>query len=90
VEGGSADGLAKTVKEASRSMSSLMRCVLVTTRQHDADLSSQLGDDGLPNLEVIHSGQEELAQWFSFNRAASSIQVSQESRSTASAEVAAS
>jgi uncharacterized protein (DUF58 family) len=89
VEGGSADGLARTVEEASRSMSSLMRCVLVTTRRHDDDLTSQLGDDGLPNLEIIHASEEELAQWFSLDRSNLPVQLDQEYASTASEKVAA-
>jgi uncharacterized protein (DUF58 family) len=88
VEGGSADGLAKTVEEVSRSMNSLMRCVLVTTRQHDAEITSQLGENSLPNLEVIHASQAELAQWFSLNHSTIPDQLDQESASTASSEVA--
>jgi len=71
VEGGPADGLAQAVTEASQSMNSLVRCVLVTTRPHDADLSSQLGSDGLPNLEVIRANSEELAQWFTLENSGS-------------------
>ena len=66
-----------------------MRCVLVTTRRHDDDLTSQLGDDGLPNLEIIHASEEELAQWFSLDRSNLPVQLDQEYASTASEKVAA-
>ena len=64
VEGGPADGLPKAITDASLSMNSLMRCVLVTTRQDQMDLARQLPEDGLPNLEIIHANHDELAQWF--------------------------
>ena len=38
VEGGPADELAKAITDASLSMNSLMRCVLVTTREEQSDL----------------------------------------------------
>lgn len=64
VEGGPADELAKAITDASLSMNSLMRCVLVTTRQEQSDLASHIPEDGLPNLEIIHANHDELAEWF--------------------------
>lgn len=68
VEGGPADGLAAAVTEVSQSMTSLMRCVLVTTRQDDGDITRHLPDEGLPNLEVIHAEHDQLTQWFTLHR----------------------
>lgn len=79
VEGGPADGLAQAVTEASQSMNSLVRCVLVTTRPREADLSSQLGSDGLPNLEVIRANADELAQWFTLENSGSTAPLNHQS-----------
>lgn len=73
VEGGSADGLAKAITDASLSMNSLMRCVLVTTRQEQIDLASHIPEDGLPNLEIIHADHDELAEWFTPGGAAPNV-----------------
>jgi len=89
VEGGPADGLAQAVAEASQSMNSLVRCVLVTTRQDDSDLTKQLGNDGLPNLEIIRANQEELAQWFTLASSVPPSQVGDKTTSSANTEVAA-
>jgi uncharacterized protein (DUF58 family) len=67
VEGGPADGLAEAVTEVSQSMTSLMRCVLVTTRQDDGDITRQLPDESLPDLKVIHAEYDQLAQWFTLD-----------------------
>jgi hypothetical protein len=70
-------------------MNSLVRCVMVTTRQLDADLTSQLGRDGLPNLEIIRANYEELAQWFSLENSVSTLQPNDEPTSSVNAEAAA-
>ena len=88
VEGGPADGLAQAVTEASQSMSSLVRCVLITTRPREADLSSQLGGGGLPNLEVIRANSEELAQWFTLKNSGSTAPLNDQPAPSVNAEVA--
>lgn len=67
VEGGPADGLASAVAQASQSMNSLMRCVLVTTRTDDEHLTRELPVESLPNLEVIYASPEQLQQWFTLD-----------------------
>lgn len=67
VEGGSADGLAEAVTQASQSMTSLMRCVLVTTRVGEADITRHLPIETLPQLEIIHAEFEQLLPWFNLN-----------------------
>ena len=88
VEGGPADGLAEAVTEVSQSMTSLMRCVLVTTRQDDGDITRQLPDESLPNLEVIHAEYDQLAQWFTLDMSnpRSQSELPQAATSTAPAE----
>jgi hypothetical protein len=49
-------------------MSSLVRCVLITTRRDGGELAQQLPCDNLPHLEIIHSEYEHLAQWFTLDR----------------------
>jgi len=73
VEGGSAKGLTKAITDASLSMNSLMRCVLITSRQKQVDLDSHLPTGGLPNLEIIHANQDDLAEWFTPGGAVPSV-----------------
>lgn len=88
VEGGSAGGLSEAVQQASRSMSSLMRCVLVTTRPRNGDLTRHIGNDNLPNLEVIHASHEELGQWYSLDTNGLNLQFDQEAHSETITEAA--
>ena len=73
VEGGSAEGLAKAITDSSLSMNSLMRSVLITSRQKQIDLDSHLPTGGLPNLEIIHANQDDLAEWFTPGGAVPSV-----------------
>ena len=54
-------------------MNSLMRCVLITSRQKQVDLDSHLPTGGLPNLEIIHANQDDLAEWFTPGGAVPSV-----------------
>lgn len=89
VEGGPANGLTKAVAEASESMTSLMRCVLVTTRRPDADVARLVPDETVPHLEIIHADFDQLTPWFTLDTTASSLQpeLPQKESSDAAAEV---
>lgn len=87
VEGGPADGLVKAIADASLSMTSRMRCVLVTSRQERLDLADQLPETGHPNLEIIHANHDELAEWFTPGGIASSVTRHETPQSEANGEV---
>ena len=65
-----------------------MRCVLVTTRPRNEDLTRYLGNENLPNLEIIHASQEELGQWYSLDTNGLNLQLDLKSSSDTIAEAA--
>lgn len=90
VEGGPASGITKAVTEVSQSMTSLMRCVLVTTRPSEDEVSRLLPDETVPHLEIIRADPDQLAQWFTLELTTAGPQpeLSQEDRSDGVAEAA--
>ncbi|NQV23388.1 MAG: DUF58 domain-containing protein [Rhodopirellula sp.] len=84
VEGGTSNGLADAVADASKSMTALTRCVLLTTRQDDRALASNLPDEAIPNLEIIHADPQQLAQWFTLNNASPPLHSGQDPDSMSS------